>query len=62
MYPLIETHRAALKGLAARYGLAEVRVFGSMARGDADAASDVDLLVLPLPAPASGSLPPVTSL
>ena len=49
MYPFIEAHRTALKALAEHYGLAEVRVFGSMARGDADPASDVDLLVLPLP-------------
>ncbi|HMM45157.1 MAG TPA: nucleotidyltransferase family protein [Candidatus Macondimonas sp.] len=49
MYPLIEAHRTALKILAERHGLAQVRVFGSMARGDADPASDVDLLVSPLP-------------
>ncbi|MFZ5534453.1 MAG: nucleotidyltransferase family protein [Pseudomonadota bacterium] len=49
MYSLIEAHRTALKDLATRYGLTRVRVFGSMARGDADAASDVDLLVTPLP-------------
>lgn len=49
MYPLIESHRSALKVLVERYGVTQVRVFGSMARGDATAASDVDLLVLPLP-------------
>lgn len=31
--------------LAARYGAKNVRVFGFKARGDADAESDVDLLV-----------------
>ncbi len=45
MSPLIETHRQALRDLAARHGLRNARVFGSMARGDADETSDVDLLV-----------------
>lgn len=45
MHPLIERHRAAIRGLAARRGIADLRVFGSMARGDADADSDIDLLV-----------------
>ena len=45
MHPLIETHRARILALAKRHGLQDVRVFGSMARGDADDASDVDLLV-----------------
>lgn len=49
MHPLIETHRAAIRDIAARYGVTDVRVFGSMARGDATEASDVDLLVRPLP-------------
>ncbi len=31
--------------MAARHGLEDLRVFGSMARDDADDASDVDLLV-----------------
>jgi hypothetical protein len=38
-----------LRELAAKHGVADVRVFGSMARGDATDASDVDLLVRPLP-------------
>ena len=45
MHPLIETHRAQILALAERHGLQDVRIFGSMARGDADDASDVDLLV-----------------
>ena len=49
MHPLIETHRRELLAIAARYGVTDVRVFGSMARGDADDTSDVDLLVRPLP-------------
>ena len=45
MHPLIENNRAEILALAARHGVRNVRVFGSMARGDADDASDVDLLV-----------------
>ena len=45
MHTLIETHRAEILSLAERYGLCDVRVFGSMARGDANENSDVDLLV-----------------
>ena len=45
MHPLIETHRSEILALAERHGIVEVRVFGSMARGDAGDASDVDLLV-----------------
>lgn len=41
MDPLIETHCAAIRALAAKHGVAEVRVFGSMARGDAAEPSDV---------------------
>lgn len=47
MHPLIEIHRAALLALARRRGVTAVRVFGSMSRGDADEASDVDLLMTP---------------
>lgn len=49
MHPLIETHRDTLRAMAERHGVTNLRVFGSMARGDADETSDVDLLVLPLP-------------
>ena len=38
-------HRDELLAEAKRCGLTNVRVFGSMARGDADENSDVDLLV-----------------
>jgi len=49
MNPLIQSHREALLDLAARHGVTDLRVFGSMARGDSGANSDVDLLVRPLP-------------
>ncbi|MBT0962639.1 nucleotidyltransferase family protein [Denitromonas iodatirespirans] len=45
MHPLIERHRDELRALAERYGVRSIKVFGSMARDDADASSDVDLLV-----------------
>jgi predicted nucleotidyltransferase len=35
----------ALRALAAKYGVRELRVFGSYARGDAGPTSDLDLLV-----------------
>lgn len=37
--------REAIMQLARRHGAREVRVFGSVARGDAGAGSDVDFLV-----------------
>ncbi|WP_397547995.1 nucleotidyltransferase family protein [Rhodothermus marinus] len=37
--------RGEILRLCARYGATDVRVFGSVARGEADAASDVDLVV-----------------
>ena len=45
MHVLIESHRAEIRALAERHGFRDVRVFGSMARGDVDERSDVDLLV-----------------
>jgi len=45
MNTLIETHRDEIRELARRYGITNVRVFGSMARGEASSESDVDLLV-----------------
>ena len=45
MHPLIERHRDSLLAVAHRRGAMDVRVFGSMARVDARADSDVDLLV-----------------
>jgi predicted nucleotidyltransferase len=42
---LIQAHREDILRIATRYGAYNVRIFGSVARGDADAGSDVDLLV-----------------
>lgn len=41
----LEQHRREILDLASRHGVTEVRVFGSMARGDAGPQSDVDLLI-----------------
>ncbi|MCY4212628.1 MAG: nucleotidyltransferase family protein [Gammaproteobacteria bacterium] len=45
MHRLIERHRQKILALAIEHGFDNVRVFGSMARGDAGDDSDVDLLV-----------------
>ena len=42
---LLKKHREAILRLAARHGASNVRVFGSVARGEADEASDIDFLV-----------------
>jgi predicted nucleotidyltransferase len=39
--------REQIRGLAERYRAGNVRVFGSVARGDNTGASDVDLIVTP---------------
>ena len=49
MHPIIETHRQEIIEIAERRGFSNVRVFGSMARGDATQDSDVDLLVTTKP-------------
>ena len=45
MVDLVTTKREQILRLARRHGVTGVRVFGSMARGDAGPQSDVDLLV-----------------
>jgi predicted nucleotidyltransferase len=42
---LLKRHRAEVLRLADEYGATDIRVFGSVARGEADEASDIDLLV-----------------
>src|SRR5438552_17011706 len=42
---LLRTKREDILRIAARYGAYNVRIFGSVARGEADEKSDIDLLV-----------------
>jgi len=42
---LLQRKRKKILETAARYGASDVRVFGSVARGEADESSDIDLLV-----------------
>ncbi|MFQ3647107.1 MAG: nucleotidyltransferase family protein [Anaerolinea sp.] len=42
---MLRAHRVEILALAERYGAYNVRVFGSVARGEAHPASDIDLLV-----------------
>ena len=41
----LKRHRSEVLRLAAQYGATDVRVFGSVARGEADETSDIDFLV-----------------
>lgn len=45
----LQRYRADVLRLAAKYGATDVRVFGSVARGDSHTDSDIDLLVRMLP-------------
>lgn len=42
---LIAQKREQILSVAAKYGAHDVRVFGSAARGDFDASSDIDILI-----------------
>jgi uncharacterized protein len=42
---LVSEKRSEILEIAARYGAHNLRIFGSVARGDADAVSDIDILV-----------------
>lgn len=42
---LVKERRDVIRQLAAQYGAHNVRIFGSVARGEADASSDIDFLV-----------------
>lgn len=41
---LVQANRDEILAIAAKYGVENVRIFGSVARGDATPKSDVDLL------------------
>jgi hypothetical protein len=45
----LQLKRSEVLSLGARYGLRQIRVFGSVARRQADDASDIDFLVEPGP-------------
>ncbi len=45
LYELLQTKREDILQTARKYGAYNVRVFGSVARGEADEKSDIDLLV-----------------
>ena len=45
MVDLVKSRRDEILSVARRHGVTRVRVFGSMARGDAGPTSDIDLLV-----------------
>ena len=45
----LERHREDVRRVVRRYGLANPRVFGSVARGDDRQSSDIDLMVDVLP-------------
>lgn len=45
---LILKHRDAILSLAAKHGMTNVRLFGSVARGNDTQQSDIDLLVTPM--------------
>lgn len=42
---LVQTHRNDILRIASHYGAYNVRIFGSVARGDADEQSDLDFIV-----------------
>lgn len=41
----VKKHRAEILKIAARHGASNIRMFGSVARGNADDRSDIDFLV-----------------
>lgn len=43
--PVLQRYRAEILNLAVRHGVRNVRVFGSLARGEGREGSDLDLLV-----------------
>lgn len=45
IYECLQANRERILQTASKYGAYNVRIFGSVARGEADASSDVDFLV-----------------
>ena len=45
IYETLRERRDEIRQIAAKHGAHNVRVFGSVARGEADSKSDIDLLV-----------------
>ncbi|HOI68577.1 MAG: nucleotidyltransferase family protein [Methanothrix sp.] len=45
----LKARREEILAIAEKYGVRNVRIFGSVARGEADDRSDLDLLVEPMP-------------
>lgn len=41
----LRTRRSEIIGIAKRYGASDIRIFGSVARGDSTESSDLDLIV-----------------
>ena len=48
-YDMLKARREEILALAAKYGVTDVRVFGSVARGEEDRDSDIDILVNRIP-------------
>jgi uncharacterized protein len=46
---ILREKRSEIIRVAAQYGASDIRVFGSVSRGEADTDSDIDLLVRPAP-------------
>jgi predicted nucleotidyltransferase len=45
LHEILKANRDEVLRIAARHGATNLRLFGSVARGDADASSDLDVLV-----------------
>jgi predicted nucleotidyltransferase len=45
MSPIIQNKREAILRIATQYGASNIRVFGSVARGEAGPESDIDVLI-----------------